>query len=329
MSDTEISSKVAEALAIQLQLVGVGWNEILDAQLSIEGTTAERAAERATTEQVAELDALLDRCESLREDPQLFTELSIRFHHRIAEIAGNRALQVALHSLGPLQAEEYTPRTSPEVADSVLGAHRAIADKIRTGDGLGARALMNDHLSTVNHRARASDVATTRAASPAAAPPEAFKAAASKFATGVTVVTTRLDREVYGMTVSAFASLSLEPLLVLVSLNKRSPLSDMVERSGRFAISILHQDQDQVATYFATSDRPRCEEAFPGIGTYVAETGAPIISDSIAHFDCELHMVLPGGDHHILMGAVVDARADDGEPLLYYDGGFRRLATDS
>ncbi|MFC6882587.1 MULTISPECIES: flavin reductase family protein [Actinomadura] len=155
----------------------------------------------------------------------------------------------------------------------------------------------------------------------------AFKQAASRFASGVTVVTTRVGEEVYGITCSSFASLSLDPLLVTVSVNAHSPLLGRVRASGCFAISVLHREQREISQYFATRDRGGAREAFDGFPTSLHATGAPVMDGCLSYFDCRLHDVLPGGDHRILVGNVVAAGGDldGGEPLLYYAGGYRSL----
>lgn len=153
----------------------------------------------------------------------------------------------------------------------------------------------------------------------------AFKRAAAQFASGVTVVTTRVAEEVYGITCSSFASLSLDPLLVTVSVNTRSPLLDRVRAAGCFAISVLGRDQREVSQYFATRDRGGARGSFEEFPTRHLRTGAPVIDGCLSYFDCRLHDVLPGGDHRILVGRVVAAGYGDGEPLLYFAGGYRSL----
>lgn len=160
----------------------------------------------------------------------------------------------------------------------------------------------------------------------------AFKRAAGRFASGITVVTTRVADEVYGITCSAFASLSLNPLLVTVSVNSFSPLLDRVRESGCFAVSVLARDQREVSQYFATRDRGGTRHAFAGIGSRSMETGAPVIDGCLSYFDCRLHDVLPGGDHRILVGNVAAAGGGHGAepdgdtaPLLYYAGGYHEL----
>lgn len=153
--------------------------------------------------------------------------------------------------------------------------------------------------------------------------PNAFKAAAGSFGSGVTIVTSNRDGQVYGMTVSAFASLSLDPMRVIVSLRAGSLLVDMINDSQNLAVSILREDQKEVAAYFASSGREPCADEFPGIPCVTSVSGAPIIGGSLAHFDCTLSTTYDGGDHVICVGNVVEAASDDGEPLLYFKGGYR------
>ena len=155
--------------------------------------------------------------------------------------------------------------------------------------------------------------------------PNEFKAAAGSFGTGVTVVTSNRDGQVYGMTVSAFASLSINPMQIIVSLRGGALLNDMINDSKGFAVSILRQDQQGVAAYFASSGREPCDGEFPGLPCSTAISGAPIINGSLAHFDCTLATTYGGGDHVIFVGNVVEAVAEDGEPLMYYKGSYHGL----
>lgn len=156
----------------------------------------------------------------------------------------------------------------------------------------------------------------------AVAHPAEFKRAASRFASGVTVVTARTDGLAYGITVSAFASFSLDPLQVLVSIHRQNRLHSLITEARSFAVSILREDQRAVSEYFATPGRVPCE-AFPNIPCHTAVTGAPVIAGCLAHFDCVLADVYPGNDHTIFIGAVVSVGADDGDPLVYFDRNYR------
>jgi flavin reductase (DIM6/NTAB) family NADH-FMN oxidoreductase RutF len=156
----------------------------------------------------------------------------------------------------------------------------------------------------------------------------AFRQAAGRFASGVTVVTTRASEGAYGVTVSSFASLSLNPLLVTVSINRSSALLGYVRSAEAFAVSVLASDQQQVAAYFATPGRTPEPAGFATVPTTSRQTGAPIIDGCLSWFDCTVEDILPGGDHEILVGRVVAAGGRAGEPLVYWSGGYRALTTE-
>jgi flavin reductase (DIM6/NTAB) family NADH-FMN oxidoreductase RutF len=155
-----------------------------------------------------------------------------------------------------------------------------------------------------------------------------FRHAAGRFASGVTVVTTRSSEGVYGTTVSSFASLSLNPLLVTVSINRSSPLLGYIRSAGAFAVSVLASDQQQVAEYFAMRGRTPQPGGFPTVPIMTRQTGAPIIDGCLSWFDCTVEDLLPGGDHEILVGRVAAAGGRTGEPLVYWAGGYRGLTAD-
>ena len=150
-----------------------------------------------------------------------------------------------------------------------------------------------------------------------------FKAAAGSFGSGVTVVTTNNEGMVHGMTVSAFASLSLDPMEIMVSLRTGSRLQAMIEESKVFAVSILREAQKDIASHFATRGLEIAEGAFPQFPSSTAVTGAPIFDGSLAYFDCTVVNAFECGDHVLFVGAVVDAGSDEGEPLIYFRGNFR------
>jgi flavin reductase (DIM6/NTAB) family NADH-FMN oxidoreductase RutF len=155
----------------------------------------------------------------------------------------------------------------------------------------------------------------------------AFRQAAGRFASGVTVVTTSASEGAYGVTVSSFASLSLNPLLVTVSISRSSQLVEHVRTVQAFAVSVLASDQQHVASYFATSGRRPEPAGFSTVSTIVQQTGAPIIESCLSWFDCTLEDILPGGDHEILVGRVAAAGGRTGEPLVYWAGEYRGLTT--
>ncbi|GAB4328700.1 MAG: flavin reductase family protein [Dehalococcoidia bacterium] len=158
--------------------------------------------------------------------------------------------------------------------------------------------------------------------------PDDFKGALGSWAAGVTVVTTRHNGLVYGITASSFSSLSLDPLLVLVCIARSNHLADLVPQSGRYAVTVLAEGQDEISNWFAISGRDPVP-AYDEFDTFELETGSPLIRGGIAHLDCELEDALPGGDHIIAVGRVVAASFDPGaRPLVYFRRGYRRLLLD-
>ncbi len=142
------------------------------------------------------------------------------------------------------------------------------------------------------------------------------------FATGVTVVTTCFDDQPHGMTANAVASLSLEPPLVLVAVDKRSQMHVSLTESKCFAVNVLTDAQEAISSQFAAPG----PKDFSNLRLTVAETGAPILVDGLAFVDCRLTDILPGGDHDIFVGEVVAGDANEGRPLIFYSGNYTQLA---
>lgn len=146
-----------------------------------------------------------------------------------------------------------------------------------------------------------------------------------RFATGITVVTAGQDLP-RGMTANAFTSVSLEPPLVLVCVQRSANMHETIQECGSFAISVLAAHQEDVARLFANDNRPRGSEfdavdAIPG-----PYTGAPILSGALAWLECALTTTYDGGDHSIFIGEVQSlGRGESDEALLFYDGRFHRL----
>jgi flavin reductase (DIM6/NTAB) family NADH-FMN oxidoreductase RutF len=168
---------------------------------------------------------------------------------------------------------------------------------------------------------------TDREPKPADVDTAQFKQAARHFASGVTVVTTRCDELHHGGTVSAFFSLSLEPLQVLISLNSTGRLAELVEQSGIFAANVLSAEQESLSRLFASPQRPTSLGGLSCVESDVAATGAPIIRGCLAYFDCVVAEAIVAGDHTLFIGQVQAVSASDGQPLLYFDGAYRTLAS--
>lgn len=150
-----------------------------------------------------------------------------------------------------------------------------------------------------------------------------FRRALGHFAAGVTVVTAQFgDGRRAGITVTAFTSVSLEPPLVLVCVDKRSRMHDRLQVGGHFAVNMLAQDQEFVSRRFAAGDA----DPFREIGYREGVTGAPVLQGVLAAVECRIVEVLGGGDHTIFLGEVEATTIAEGKPLLYFRGGYAQLA---
>lgn len=154
---------------------------------------------------------------------------------------------------------------------------------------------------------------------------DGFKEVLSRWASGVSVVTTNDEGMLYGLTVSSFSSLSLDPPLVLVCLGNANRILSMIETSGDFAISILSSGQVSASNYFARTGRLPTPD-FTEIEGEWTPSGQPVVKGSLAWVVCSLHAMVAQGDHTIVIGRVVDSAVrEHGEPLLYYNRGYHVL----
>lgn len=153
---------------------------------------------------------------------------------------------------------------------------------------------------------------------------QAFKQTMSQFASGVTVVTTALDGRNYGLTVSAFTSVSLDPPLVLACIDSRLDAHRIIEKSGVFAVNILCEEQLEIGRRFAGMI-PGIVDRFDGLAYVTAATGSPILPASLGWVDCKVWKRYDGGDHSIFVGEVIASSAG-GEvlPLVYHNREWRR-----
>jgi flavin reductase (DIM6/NTAB) family NADH-FMN oxidoreductase RutF len=142
------------------------------------------------------------------------------------------------------------------------------------------------------------------------------------FATGVTVVTANQDGQIVGMTANAVTSLSLNPPLLLVAVDKSAAMHASLCASRCFAINILTEGQEHLSRRFAM----RGPKEVNDLRWITGESGAPILADALGYLDCRLANILPGGDHDIFIGEILGGDARGGAPLLYYGGKYRRLA---
>jgi flavin reductase (DIM6/NTAB) family NADH-FMN oxidoreductase RutF len=150
-----------------------------------------------------------------------------------------------------------------------------------------------------------------------------FRRVMGHFASGVGIVTTLdADRRPCGLTVNAICSVSLDPVIVLVCVERAADSHECLRASGIFAINVLPAEGGEgLALRFSTWG---VKDKFAGIAYGAEQTGAPVLTGSLAWLDCEVVEELKGGDHTIFLGRVVAADADDGVPLVYYRGGYGR-----
>ncbi|MFZ0091100.1 MAG: flavin reductase [Solirubrobacteraceae bacterium] len=148
-----------------------------------------------------------------------------------------------------------------------------------------------------------------------------FRDVIGHFATGVTVITAVDGEEQYGTTASAISSLSLEPPMLLICMNRQSSTGAAVGRVRRFAVNILNEHQDDLARRFAT----KAERKFDGVPLLAGRYGEPLLADALAHVECHVVEEVFGGSHTVFLAEVHRASASAGTPLAYYRGEFGRL----
>jgi len=157
--------------------------------------------------------------------------------------------------------------------------------------------------------------------------PVTFRRAAGLFATGVTVVTTHVDGLDYAMTANSFTSVSLDPVLVLVSVDKSARWHAAVSEANVFGVSVLAADQGEVSQLFATRGRPLDARA-AGVAVHDGKaTGVLLLDGALATFECTVSDHHDAGDHTLVIGAVlaIDLPSPDGDPLVFFRGQYRAL----
>jgi flavin reductase (DIM6/NTAB) family NADH-FMN oxidoreductase RutF len=158
------------------------------------------------------------------------------------------------------------------------------------------------------------------------ADPETLRRAMRQWVAGVTVVSSTYNGELHGMTVSSFTSISASPPMILISLERGSRTYAIVSQSGVFGVTLLSSDQEALSDRFAgrtglESDR------FSGLETFSLVSGSPLIPGGLAYFDCRVVNAFEAGTSTVFLAEVMAASsADDGQPLVYTDRTYRRLA---
>ena len=146
------------------------------------------------------------------------------------------------------------------------------------------------------------------------------------FATGVTIITVDLEGEVHGMTANAFTSVSLDPMLVLVCVDHSTRTHAHLHAKKRFGINVLCDDQRAISEYYARPERTH-ENAEAEAGARFDRTrhGTPVLHGALAYLECRLQSVQEAGDHSIFIAEVEDVVLDDGDPLVFFRGRYRRV----
>jgi flavin reductase (DIM6/NTAB) family NADH-FMN oxidoreductase RutF len=149
--------------------------------------------------------------------------------------------------------------------------------------------------------------------------PASFRQLMGRFATGVTVVTaTSPDGKPSGMTINSFNSVSLDPPLVSICVDREADMHVTLTGQTGFVVNILSSDQESISRRFA-ENRP---DRFNGVGYRLSSDGHPIIEGVLAHIECTAHDSIDAGDHSVVFGQVVGGSAGEGYPLLLYRGGY-------
>jgi flavin reductase (DIM6/NTAB) family NADH-FMN oxidoreductase RutF len=148
-----------------------------------------------------------------------------------------------------------------------------------------------------------------------------FRNVLGRFASGVTVVTSRFDGRDHGMTVSAFCSVSLAPPLVLICIEKNASAHTALTTADEFVVNILSSEQEQLARRFSIEEIDR----FEGVGFSRAQSGIAVLDDVVGTIECRRDTLYDGGDHTIIVGRVESGDARNSRPLLYYRGGYAQL----
>jgi flavin reductase (DIM6/NTAB) family NADH-FMN oxidoreductase RutF len=149
-----------------------------------------------------------------------------------------------------------------------------------------------------------------------------FRKACGRFATGVAIASV-VDAEgtPHGLTVSSFTSVSLDPPLVLICLGHAVSAIHHFRAASHFGINILAADERALSDRFARKGHDR----FDGLKWYAGESGVPLLAGVLAAIECAVHRIVPMGDHDIVVGEMVRAVVHEGEPLIHFSGGYRKL----
>ena len=149
-----------------------------------------------------------------------------------------------------------------------------------------------------------------------------FKAALGRFASGVTIITCKDQAgTLTGLTATSFASVSLDPPLVLFCLAKSTNCFDAFQSASAFGVNILARDQEQLSNRFASKE----QDKFHGAAVYAGSQGSPLLEGALVRMDCLVEERFSGGDHIIYVGRVKSVDLAEGVPLLYFQGKYHGI----
>ena len=155
---------------------------------------------------------------------------------------------------------------------------------------------------------------------------EEFRRAMGCFATGVTVISVDDDGKVEGMTANAFASVSLDPILVLVCVSHKARTHAHLHARKRFGINVLSEHQRKISEHYALAERdPALAEQTAGARFDRTRHGTPVLSGALAYLECRLETTHEAGDHTIFIAEVEDVVVHEGRPLLYFQGAYHMI----
>jgi len=150
-----------------------------------------------------------------------------------------------------------------------------------------------------------------------------FRNAMGKFATGVTVITTNVNGKIHGMTANAFMSVSLDPKLVVISIGEKASMLKHIQQRGTFTVNFLSVQQQELSMLFAGQIKEKRNVTFGDL------QGAPTIEGAIAQVSCEVASTYIEGDHMLFIGRVKNIHLEDGEPLLFFNGRYGALSSET
>ncbi|HZR59111.1 MAG TPA: flavin reductase family protein [Terriglobales bacterium] len=152
-----------------------------------------------------------------------------------------------------------------------------------------------------------------------------FRSCLGCFATGVTVITLDQDGEVHGMTANAFTSVSLDPPLVLVCINRLSRTYAYLQNKNRFGVNILAEDQKAISEYYALPANTREKTQRVAVRFLPTKNGTPMLEGALAQLECRTHDTQISGDHTIFIAEIEEVQVRKGKPLLYFCGDYRSI----